>query len=208
MGLSPQKIRSRIHRARKELNRAQVKRDSAEVLEKFFHAIHISGFSLKGKNISLFRSLPWEIDLTQLESRLKKSGAKLFYPRVNEPGSGKMEVVEKKARVGSGFWVTGPYGIEQPGTHFRPTHPSKLDLIIVPGVAFGTRGERIGMGAGYYDRVLVRAKRALKIAFAFDFQVLPEIPQKAWDQKLDWIISPSYEIKGPGVFKRLLRRLD
>ncbi|MEK6578034.1 MAG: 5-formyltetrahydrofolate cyclo-ligase [Bdellovibrionota bacterium] len=208
MGFSPQKIREQIHRKRKKLSRFQVKKDSKQVIFKFFHAIEISPYSLRGKKIALFRSLPWEVELVALERALKKRGAEIYFPRVTHPGSGKMELIKFDTKVGRKFWVIGPYGIEQPQPGYRATQPSHLDLIFVPGVAFGTSGERIGMGAGYYDRILARSKKALKVAFAFDFQILPQIPQKSWDQKIDWIISPSYEIKGAGVFKKLLRRLD
>jgi 5-formyltetrahydrofolate cyclo-ligase len=65
-----------------------------------------------------------------------------------------------------------------------------LEILVIPGVVFGIGGERIGMGAGFYDRFLVQAKGALRAGFAFDFQVLGEpIPQNPWDARMDVIVT-------------------
>lgn len=87
-------------------------------------------------------------------------------------------------------WVFGSYGIPEPRAELPAAKPSSLDLILVPGVVFDERGGRIGMGAGYYDRYLARAPGALRVGFAFDFQVRKEsIPQAPWDAKMDLIVT-------------------
>lgn len=89
-------------------------------------------------------------------------------------------------------WMSGVYGIPEPRPDLLPLAPKELDLMIVPGVVFGKRGERIGRGAGFYDRYLGEAKSALRVGFAYDFQVLDEpLFQEPWDAQMDWIITDS-----------------
>lgn len=74
--------------------------------------------------------------------------------------------------------------------HGRIQAPSGIDLVILPGLAFDVKGNRIGFGAGYYDRFLARLpSHAVKIALAFAFQVLPEVPRCPWDIPADMIVT-------------------
>ncbi len=87
----------------------------------------------------------------------------------------------------------GYYGLLEPKEEFlRPHDPDCLDLIILPGLAFDLRGNRLGRGGGYYDRLLAQVHPwTLLIALAFDFQVQEQIPAEDHDLPLDIIITPS-----------------
>jgi 5-formyltetrahydrofolate cyclo-ligase len=87
-------------------------------------------------------------------------------------------------------WVTGVYGNPEPRPDLPPVDPNEFDVIVVPGVVFGLSGERIGQGAGYYDRYLVQASGALRVGFGFDFQLLAEpVPQNDWDARMDAVVT-------------------
>ena len=73
--------------------------------------------------------------------------------------------------------------------------PQELDCVIVPGVAFGMDGARLGMGGGYYDMFLPKAVQAIKIAAAFQCQITEGIPRQSHDCSVDWIVTEQ------GVFK-------
>ncbi len=62
-----------------------------------------------------------------------------------------------------------------------------IDLIIVPGVAFGADNTRLGRGKGFYDRFF-RSTKALKVGLAFDFQVFDTVPCEAHDERLDIVL--------------------
>jgi len=88
------------------------------------------------------------------------------------------------------------YGIFEPARDEKKAiAPEKIDLIIVPGVAFDIHGDRVGHGLGYYDKFLAAAKNAKKVAVAFDFQVVNEkIVCESHDVQVDQIITEKRHI--------------
>ena len=66
------------------------------------------------------------------------------------------------------------------------------NLLLLPGLAFDLKGNRIGYGAGYYDKYLASYPEDTfyKIALAFEFQLMEEIPSEEYDRKADAIITP------------------
>lgn len=65
-----------------------------------------------------------------------------------------------------------------------------LDVIFVPGLAFSITGSRLGFGGGRWDRCLDNF-RGKRIALAFDFQIIPELPIQLRKRKVDWIVTES-----------------
>ena len=91
---------------------------------------------------------------------------------------------------------TGAYGILTVRAERREIlPPQEIDCVIVPGVAFGLDGSRLGMGGGYYDAFLPRAERAVRVAAAFQCQISEDIPSLPYDCGVDWIVTEQ------GVFK-------
>lgn len=72
----------------------------------------------------------------------------------------------------------------------RKVEPVELDLLMVPGVAFDSRGGRLGNGAGYYDRLLANVRPdALKVGVCFQSQLLPGIVMQPHDQRMDFVLT-------------------
>ena len=89
-------------------------------------------------------------------------------------------------------WVKGVFGNAEPAARLPGIDPNDLEVIVVPGVVFGPAGERIGMGAGFYDRYLLQAKGAVRVGFGHDFQFLGEpVPQQEWDARMDAVVTES-----------------
>lgn len=93
-----------------------------------------------------------------------------------------------------------PRGILEPDPQqCEKIDPALIDLIIIPGVAFDITGGRIGFGKGCYDRFLPQLRSDVPlIGFAYDFQVLPHIPQEPTDRKMDLIITEKGLLQLPG----------
>ncbi|MGE3778676.1 MAG: 5-formyltetrahydrofolate cyclo-ligase, partial [Pirellulaceae bacterium] len=75
----------------------------------------------------------------------------------------------------------------------------KLDLIMVPGVAFDRRGARTGHGKGYYDKLLEHARPDTPlVALAFECQLFDEIPMASHDVFMDLVITEMSVYRGRG----------
>ena len=77
----------------------------------------------------------------------------------------------------------------------RRIHPLVLDLVLFPLVAFDERGNRLGMGAGYYDRTFEAVRRRTawrgpkRIGVAYEIQKVPSLAAADWDIRLDAIVT-------------------
>jgi len=100
----------------------------------------------------------------------------------------------------------GTWGIPEPNVELRSladrrVDAGRLDLVVVPGVAFDRRGRRLGYGKGYYDRLLAHVRPdASLVGLAFECQLFPEIPSGPRDVAMDRVITEK------AVYRRQERR--
>ena len=72
----------------------------------------------------------------------------------------------------------------------RMLPPEDAGLLLIPGVAFDRDGGRLGHGKGFYDRLLQRAGPGpLRIALAFECQVVENVPMVAGDERMDLVVT-------------------
>ena len=85
----------------------------------------------------------------------------------------------------------GPWGIPQPIKERIQNVPvSSLDLIVVPGIVFDRKGNRLGRGKGFYDRFLhLISPETIKIGLAFSSQIVEQVPTKEYDVAVDKIVT-------------------
>ncbi len=84
----------------------------------------------------------------------------------------------------------GTYGINEPLSNPDKALAVKdLDAVVVPGLAFDKQYNRLGRGAGYYDRFLsTLPKSVITVGLAFDFQLTESLPTEAHDMRLNQVI--------------------
>ena len=93
--------------------------------------------------------------------------------------------------------VVGPWGLAQPDPAAATWLPAEaqIDLVVVPGLAFDRRGQRIGWGGGYYDRFLAQVQ-AVKIGLCYDALVLDCIPGEPHDVPVDMVVAETAIYQG------------
>ncbi len=90
----------------------------------------------------------------------------------------------------------GHQGIPEPLPHCPTLPPGTLDWVLVPGVAFDSAGRRLGYGGGFYDRLLPLVPRgAMRVAGAFDMQIVHRVPAAPHDHGVDAIVTESRTIE-------------
>lgn len=78
------------------------------------------------------------------------------------------------------------FGFEQPAPDAGVISPAGVDVVLVPGLAFGLDGTRLGRGAGYYDRFLAHVT-ADKIGLTTSGRIRSDLPREPHDVAMDWI---------------------
>lgn len=129
--------------------------------------------------IAIYLAMPTEINLDALGRVLIERNKIVCAPRV-EAATGTMHF----ARLPRLDAVTrGAYGVREPISDeiVRP------DLALVPGLAFDQNGGRLGMGGGWYDRVL--ADIPVKVGVGFGGQIVANVPVEAHDIRMNWLAS-------------------
>ncbi len=133
--------------------------------------------------VLLFHSLPDEPSTHELVARVSREKTVLLPVVINEDTLELREYRGESSMKSGAFEILEPQG--EPFTDF-----ARIDLAVIPGVAFDGAGNRLGRGRGYYDRLLQRlAPYGIPtIGVCFDFQKLSEIPSEAHDIRVDEVV--------------------
>lgn len=139
----------------------------------------------RARAILFYAPLGAELDVWPLLVAALETGKEAGLPRFN--AETKRYEACRIERLAQDLAV-GRYGIREPAGHCRALN--RLDLILVPGVAFDLHGCRLGRGKGYYDQLLATV-RGPTCGVAFEEQVVPKVPVEPHDVTLGCILTPS-----------------
>lgn len=93
----------------------------------------------------------------------------------------------------------GPWGFAEPAPDDPIVPLDSLGLVLVPGVAFGWQGQRLGRGRGHYDRVL-RDVSGVRVGVGWAAQVEASLPMDPWDIPMDAVVTEAGWVNGHGGF--------
>ncbi|MFP4658457.1 MAG: 5-formyltetrahydrofolate cyclo-ligase, partial [Desulfonatronovibrionaceae bacterium] len=138
-----------------------------------------------GEYIGLYLPIRNEVDTWPLFEHLLDIGAYPVLPCCREKG--KMDFFRVD---GSDELQEGKFGIREPvRAQRRPISCSGIKAFILPGVAFDSRGYRLGFGGGYYDRFIADNHCRMLVGAAYHFQLVPEIPAEPWDEPVYYVVT-------------------
>ena len=127
------------------------------------------------------------------------SGKKIVVPWCNADGELELFHLESMEELEIGMYKILEPREELRGLESKQVEVTELDVIMVPGVGFDSKGGRTGMGKGYYDKCLQHARPdATLTAVCFDCQIFEEIPVQQHDIYMDKVITESTVFAGVG----------
>ena len=174
-------LRKRILAARRSLSAGERMAYSEKITERLLSHPALA----QAKKVFAYAAAPDEVQTETLLSRLIEMGRQIAVPWI----TGK-RMMEAALVPSMDVLEYGAYHILTVRAERRAIlPPQEFDCIIVPGVAFGLDGRRLGMGGGYYDAFLPKATKAVRIAAAFQCQITEDIPTCPYDCGVDWIVT-------------------
>jgi 5-formyltetrahydrofolate cyclo-ligase len=136
-----------------------------------------------------------ECDVTPLLETASEMGCALALPHISDRDG---QIVFRDWRIGAPL-ENAAFGFRQPLANSPAAEP---DIILTPLVAFDRALNRLGQGAGHYDRAFASHPDALRIGVAWSVQEASHIPAEPWDMPLDavltereWIASPTGRLR-------------
>ena len=186
-GKEKKQLRNQARRNRRALTGQQ----RTQASERICQRIALSKSFRNAGRIALYLPMDGEVDCLPLLEAAMGDGKQVFLPQL----PGRYPRAMNFARLDAGTLLEpGPLGTIQPARGTRiAASPRHLDLVITPLAAFDPRGNRIGMGAGYYDRTfafLAHRRHWISprlVGVAFECQKFPSVPTDSWDVPL-WSI--------------------
>ena len=176
-------LRKEMAIKREELDKVEREKLSHEVVQKLLQ----NPFYTEAKTVMAYVSMPEEIQLQELFDDAFMKAKKLAIPFIVGRGTMRPVLLPSKDAL-----EVGDFGILTVRQDLRKFVDIKeIDCVIIPGAAFDIHCNRLGKGGSYYDKFLKLAVNAKKIALAFDFQIVEDLPVEAHDSPVDLIITPT-----------------
>jgi len=183
-------LKQEIFQKRKNLTREEIKVKSSKIKESLFALDEFK----KSKKIMFYVSFNNEVSTIDIiKELLMKKEKTIIVPYVLK----KNPILQLSELRNINELEPKTFGISEPKENYiREFNYKKLDIIILPGIAFDQNGHRIGYGYGYYDRFLKKLdKNVIKIGFAFDFQLVEKIHEERHDVPVDIVVTDRRVLK-------------
>jgi 5-formyltetrahydrofolate cyclo-ligase len=172
------------------LNATDVRAKSAAIWER----LSVLGEFTSATMLLVYVSTGNEVDTHGLIRQLLAMGRHVCVPRFDPAAQ---RYVACGLRDFDADLATGKFGILEPRPEAICPAADQVGAAVVPGLAFDETGHRLGRGMGYFDRLLQEVQ-GTRIAMAFDFQLLDEVPAEAHDARMDCVVTETRVVKTKG----------
>jgi 5-formyltetrahydrofolate cyclo-ligase len=175
MLLDKDKIRKVMLERRNRLNAQEISKRSEAIQEFVIFSKEFQWANV----IGAYFAFGSEVSTNLIIERARIVGKKIALPRIEEDKIAFYGLSTVKSLIRNRFGILEPLPCEQ---------ISYIDMVVVPGIVFDKKGNRLGYGKGYYDRLLSGIK-TFTIGLAYSFQLLEHLPHDRFDERLDAIAS-------------------
>ncbi len=136
--------------------------------------------------VILYSPIKGEVPTEKIRDDALSSGKRVFYPKLSATNPVAVAEIHSAGDLGIGH-----FGIGEPRGSIHPlTRALESTVVFVPGLIFDCRGNRLGRGIGWYDRLLKQlGKGTVFVALGYDFQMVDEVPTDTWDEKVHYVIT-------------------
>ena len=182
-----QLIRKQVRQARQLLSAEQQQQAAQALCQQFLNLPELT----TSQHIALYLHNDGEIATKDLIQALWQLGKSIYLPVLHPFTAGYLLFQRYQANTPM---TCNKFGIAEPQLNCQDLKVvAELDLILTPLVAFDIRGQRIGMGGGYYDRTFAMQSLAQQrmIGLAHDCQQVASIAAETWDVPLPLVVTPS-----------------
>ena len=181
-------LRQRAKEARFLLSPSQIAAYSTGIEERLLTLLN--GFT----TVMVYASKSPEAETNGLIADLNRRGVRVVVPIIER------ETVSLRLSYLPDPSVLAPstFSVPEPLGHELPARPEDVQAVVVPMLAFDAEGNRLGYGAGYYDRFLCRYPHLKKIGIAFSCQEAASIPADENDVKMDYIVTEKGIVRRDG----------
>jgi 5-formyltetrahydrofolate cyclo-ligase len=140
----------------------------------------------KAKTVMLYASKNGEVITDEIIDGAIRAGKRVALPRCTSPDT----LVAKEIRSRETDLEKSSLGINEPKKRKKTIQPKGIDIVIVPGVAFDRRNNRLGRGKGFYDKFLKGLPPSkISVGLAFDFQIVENLPKDSHDIPVSKVIT-------------------
>ncbi|HUU72355.1 MAG TPA: 5-formyltetrahydrofolate cyclo-ligase [Burkholderiales bacterium] len=151
------------------------------------HLLALPAFA-QAQTVAAYASFKSELDTDEFLKAVLQQGKRLLLPRI-DPERRELSFF-LVSNLGDSF-LAGPWGIREPDpARCVEAEMSEIDFMLVPGVAFTRRCERLGYGGGFYDAAIGNTRDdAAKVAAAFDVQIVDALPVEPHDRRVELVVT-------------------
>ncbi|WP_257181429.1 5-formyltetrahydrofolate cyclo-ligase [Corynebacterium cystitidis] len=181
-------IRAQLRSAREDMSAARTEKRRSDASIVAFAAAYVRGLKNPSPRVAAYCPLPDEPGYDFLLTALASQAASILLPIAMPSGA-----LEWAPYRGQSDLESGTLGIWQPtGPRHGNEALARCDAIFLPALAIDTNGNRLGKGAGYYDRALAGVKGHVPlIALVYDHELIDELPSNEFDIPVDSAITPA-----------------
>jgi len=180
-------IRQHVRHLRRALTPEQQEQAAALMAE---HAVNFAPLA-NASHIALFLSVDGELNTRPLIAKLWQQKKQVYLPVLHPFSAGQLLFLRYTPET---TLTPNKLRIPEPPLDIRQLITlDRLDVMMVPLVAFDSSGQRLGMGGGFYDRTLQnwRQHGFLPVGVAHDCQQVERLPAEEWDVPLPAVLTPS-----------------